>query len=62
MLFTNPVHKAIAAFIVSALALVEIFTGWQNDTITETWILTVLMVLNPVLVWLIPNLPGRRTP
>lgn len=54
-MLTSEMNKAIAAFVVSALTLVELWFGWETPGITEQWILTLLAVINPLLVWGIPN-------
>lgn len=46
--------KAIVALIISAVELVELWSGSQLG-VTEEWVETTLMVLLPILVWLIPN-------
>ena len=47
-------QKAIVALIISALQVLELATGWQSG-ITESYLLMLLAVLNPLLVWVIPN-------
>lgn len=46
--------KAIAAAVVAVLALIEIFFGWDLG-IGEEWVLSILAVLTPILVWAVPN-------
>jgi hypothetical protein len=46
--------KAIAAAVVAVLALIEIFFGWDLG-IGEEWVLSILAVLGPIVVWLVPN-------
>ncbi|PWT73995.1 MAG: hypothetical protein C5B60_07405 [Chloroflexi bacterium] len=47
--------KAIVAAIMAALLVLETFTGWKSEFITEQGVITVLAVLTPVLVYFIPN-------
>lgn len=48
--------KAVVALIMSALELIELLTGWSwTGVIDEQWIETLLMVLTPILVWLVPD-------
>ena len=54
--------KAIIALLVSIAELIILWTG-SNLDITEQWVETSLMVLNPLLVFFIPNdwLTRRRS-
>lgn len=52
-------NKAIAAFILAGLTIIELWTGWGAPGITEEWIITVLALLTPIIVWLVPNWPAR---
>lgn len=47
--------KAIVATIMAILLIIEEWTGWKSDLISEQGIITFLAVLTPVLVWAIPN-------
>ena len=47
-------QKAIIALILAVLQIIEIWSGWKSG-ITEEWLITVLAVLGPILVWAIPN-------
>jgi len=49
-------NKAIVAFIMSALIIVETWTGF-NLGVTEGTLVTILGVLTPILVYLFPNYP-----
>jgi ABC-type transporter Mla subunit MlaD len=49
-------NKAIIAFVMSALVIVEVWTGYSPG-ITEGTLVTILAVLTPILVWLFPNYP-----
>lgn len=49
-------NKAIVALVMSALIIIETLTG-INIGLTEGTLVTILSVLTPVLVWLIPNYP-----
>lgn len=47
-------NKAIAAAVMSLLALMEEFIG-RNFGINEEWVITTIAILTPIIVWLIPN-------
>jgi hypothetical protein len=47
--------KAIVAVILSILQLVELWTGWSSPGITEEWLETLLMILLPLLVIIVPD-------
>ena len=47
-------QKAIVALIIAALQIIELITGWSSG-ITEQYLLMVLAVLSPILVWVVPN-------
>ena len=47
-------QKALVVLVLSALELLEYFTGWKSG-IGEDWIMSVLAVLAPILVWFTPN-------
>jgi len=49
-------NKAIVALVMSALIIIETLTGF-NIGLTEGTLVTILGVLTPILVWLIPNYP-----
>jgi ABC-type transporter Mla subunit MlaD len=49
-------NKAIIAFVMSALIIIEAWTGY-NPGITESSLVTILAILTPILVWLFPNYP-----
>jgi hypothetical protein len=46
--------KAIVAAIMAILGILTLWTGWIHGY-TEEQILTVVMVLSPILVYLVPN-------
>ena len=48
-------NKALVAFIMSALVLLEDLFGWTFGFVTEQGIIAILAILTPLLVWLIPN-------
>ena len=48
-------NKAWAALIMSVLQLAELFTGMSLTGVSEEIILTVLALITPLVVWLIPN-------
>lgn len=47
--------QALIALVISVLDVVEIWTQWSPG-IDHQWIETLLMVLNPILIWMAP--PG----
>jgi hypothetical protein len=48
--------KAIVAAIMSILALIEIAFGFNvGHDLTEEWLLGLIAILTPILVWLVPN-------
>ena len=49
------IQKAIVAVIMAVLLLIETWFGWKSEYISEEWILSILAILTPFLVWLIPN-------
>lgn len=51
---TGEYNKAWVALLVAALIIIEDWTGWKSG-ITEEWIITILAVISPIVVWLIPN-------
>ena len=46
--------KAYVAAIMAVLLIIETFTGWSLG-ITEEWVITILAVITPIIVWLVPN-------
>jgi len=50
---------AIVALIMSALELVVLWTGWTIN-ISHEWVETLLMVLTPIFVWLVPSMTRRE--
>ena len=57
----TPYAKAIVATIMALLLIIEVWTGWKSDFITEEGLVTTLAVLTPILVWLIPNRPATES-
>ena len=55
MLPLSEFNKAIVALIMSALTIVEITTGFSIPGVSEMWLTMLLLVLNPILVWAVPN-------
>lgn len=51
--------KAIVAAVMALLLIIEAWTGWKSEMIDEAWVLTILGVLTPILVWLVPNRPAE---
>jgi len=49
-------NKAIVAFVMSALIIVETWTGF-NIGVTEGTLVTILGIITPILVYLFPNYP-----
>jgi hypothetical protein len=49
-------NKAWVSLIMSALILIEAWTEWSiPEGINEQWIITVLTLLTPIIVWAVPN-------
>ena len=48
------IQKALVALVLSALTIVELLTGWKSG-VTEDWLIGLLAILSPILVWLVPN-------
>lgn len=46
--------QVLVTTIMSALELLELWTGWADQLITAQWVETLLMILAPILVWAIP--------
>lgn len=51
-------NKAIVALIMAALIVIEQIWGFSASWLTEELITTILAVLTPILIWLVPNLPA----
>lgn len=47
-------NKAIVAVVMAVLTLVEVWGGWHFG-ISEDWVVSLLAILTPILVWLVPN-------
>ena len=47
--------KAIIATIMGGLVILEAWTGWKSDFLTEETVLTVIGILTPILVFFVPN-------
>ena len=47
--------KAIAAVIMSIIGLIELWTGESIVGLDQNYLETIIFVLTPVVVWLIPN-------
>lgn len=48
--------KAIVATIMGIATVLTAWFGWKLDWLTETWLLTVIGILTPILVLVFPNL------
>lgn len=48
-------QKGIVALVMAILLIIEDWTGWSTGGITEEWVITILGVLTPIVVWLTPN-------
>jgi hypothetical protein len=55
-MFTS-IDKALIAFIMAGLSLLNYFTGITTG-VTEEWVAGAVGVLTPILVWLVPNRKG----
>jgi hypothetical protein len=53
-MFNSQYNKAWIALIMALVTMVELYFG-ATLPITEEWLTTLLLVLSPILVWLIPN-------
>lgn len=53
-MFNGIMNKAIAAAIMSLLTLLELYFGFKSG-ITEEWLLALIAILTPIIVWIIPN-------
>jgi hypothetical protein len=53
-MFTT-IDKALVAVIMGIIFLVQHFTGFSLSWISAETITTIVALLNPVLVWLVPN-------
>jgi hypothetical protein len=51
----GPYAKAVVAVVMGLLLLIEAWTGWKSDVISEEWLLTIIAVLTPILVYFVPN-------
>ena len=49
--------KAIVATVMGALVIIEAWTGWKSQFISEEVVLSIIAVATPLLVYLIPNRP-----
>ena len=50
-------NKAIVAAIMSVLAVIDQIFGISFPGISEAWVTSLIVLLTPFLVWLIPNRP-----
>lgn len=50
-------NKAIVATVMGVLLIIEAWTGWKSDALSEQTVLTVIGILMPILVYFIPNTP-----
>lgn len=49
-------NKAWVALIMAALIIIDDWTGWEiTGLINEKTVITILAILGPVFVWLVPN-------
>lgn len=51
----GPYNKAIASLIVAILVVLDQIFGVNFPGISEAWVTALLTVLNPVIVYLVPN-------
>lgn len=49
--------KAIVALIMSALAVLDQIFGISFSGVSEAWVTSVIVILTPIFVWLVPNRP-----
>jgi hypothetical protein len=54
-------NKALVAVIMGILLLIENWTGWRIG-LGEPWVETLLAVLTPIFVWLVPNRQPPKPP
>jgi hydroxymethylglutaryl-CoA reductase len=45
---------AIVAAVMSVLELIELWGGFSTG-VTQDWILSLMMILTPILVWFVPG-------
>lgn len=57
-----PYAKAIVAAIMAALLIIEAWTGWKSELLTEEWVITILGILTPIIVFLVPNSKPAAAP
>lgn len=50
-----PFAKAIVALIMAVLLIIEVWTGWKSEMITEEWVISILAILTPIIVFFVPN-------
>jgi hypothetical protein len=54
-MFGLGIEKMLIALVMSALGLIEVATGFSVSFISEEWLLSLIFVLTPILVWAAPN-------
>jgi hypothetical protein len=55
-------NKAIVALAMAVLVIIDQLWGIDLGAVSEETVTIVLAVLTPILVWLVPNWPTRRSP
>lgn len=53
-MFSGIMNKALVAAIMSVITLAELYFGFRSG-ITEEWLLALIAILTPIIVWLVPN-------
>jgi len=53
-MFTS-IDKALVALVMSLLVLAEWLIGWSPAGVSEETVTTIISLLTPILVWLVPN-------
>lgn len=55
MIWGGAYNKALVSLIMSILLILDEWFGVSFPGLSEQWIITLLAVLSPILVWMTPN-------